>query len=129
MSLDAWQKKSTEPDTIELEVTMVGNATITTTPTKGYGKGVTLNRTGVGVITLTLAENIGSFVGGAGKFSFQTAGTASTLAGWSVVFGAFDTAQKVVTVNIFNGSLAAADLLTGATLALQMPFKRVATAL
>lgn len=128
MSLDKWMKKATEIDMVDLEVTMTGNASITTTPTKGYGRGVTLNRTGVGVITLTLAENIGNFIGGAGKFSFQTSGTASTLAGWSVVFGAFDSAQKVVTLNIFNGSLAAADLLTSAVLALELPFKAAAAA-
>jgi len=123
MSLEKYPQYSSEPEQTDLCVTMTGTGAAS--PTKTVGRGVTLLRTGTGLVQMTLGDNIGTFLGGAGGFSFQTGGavTASQLAGWSVVFGAFDSTGKIVTMTIFNGSLAAADLLTGAVLALQMPFK------
>ena len=123
MSLEKYQQWSSEPEQMDLNLAMTGNGAAT--PTVTVGRGVTLLRTGTGIVKMTLADNIGNFLGGAGGFSFQTGGavTASQLAGWSVVLGAFDSTGKIVSFTIFNGSLAAADLLTGAVLALQLPFK------
>lgn len=128
MSQDKWRQLSTEPDQVDLNVTMTGTGN-GTVPTKNFGRGVTLTWVSTGVIKMTLAENIGTFMGGAGGYSFQAVSpaTASQLAGFSVVFGAFDSTGRIVNMNIFNGSLAIADLQPGQILALQIPFKALAS--
>ena len=124
MSQERWRQWSSEPEQIDLNVTMTGTGN-GTVPTKNFGRGVTLTWVSTGVIKMTLAENIGNFMGGAGGYSFQaiSPATPSQLAGFSVVFGAFDSTGKIVNMNIFNGSLAAADLQVGQILSLQIPFK------
>lgn len=124
MSFEAYPGKITEQEGYLLPVTFVGNNTAV--PTKSYGRGVTVSRTGVGTYLLTFSDSPGNFVGLSGT-GFQSATTA-TNAGWTAVAGTFTQATGATKASLviatFNSTFAAGEMQTTQTLALDLRFKR-----
>jgi len=123
MSQEKYRQYSNEPEQCDYNVAISGNGT--SVPTKLFGRGITVGRTGVGVITLTFGDFPGVFLDGGGAFSFQaiSPATPAQLAGFSVVGQAPSANLLTYTFNIFNGSLVAADIQTGQILNMSLPFK------
>lgn len=91
-------------------------------PVKTDGPGITVNRTGVGVIDLTWDELPGKYVGLTG-FGFE-ATTPADLKGFTVVSTRFDSATLKVTINVTSNLDALTDLVAGQFLTLQFTFRQ-----
>lgn len=76
-------------------------------PTKRWGQGVTVTRSGAGVYVVTWAENPGNFQGWGQDLAADTPGNVKN---YSVVRGAYSSTTRSITVNVFNGSGTATDL-------------------
>lgn len=130
MSQEKFRQYSSEPEQIDLNVTMTGagNGVV---PTKLFGRGVTITRVSTGLLNLTMSDYQGVFLGGAGGFSFQakSPATVAGLAGFTVVSGALNAAGTVIPISIFNASLTLVDLQLGQVLALVLPFKAADSAI
>lgn len=113
--MDFYPKRSTEPDLKNVEVRLLGTGA--SAPTKERGQGITVARSGTGVYTLTFPESPGVW---AGATHGHEATTASGLAGFTVVVT--PTSSTVITVSLFNGSNAAADLAAAQWLNLTLRF-------
>lgn len=119
MSIDSFDAQCIEPELIEHIIKLAGAGT--SVPGKTFGRGVTVGRTGVGVITLTYAEFPGTYVGLTG-FGFESA-TQAGLKGYTVVTNAIT--SSVITINITSAAEALTDLASGQSLTLKFAFKRV----
>jgi hypothetical protein len=124
MSLDAWNDKATEPDMVKILVRMAGAGAAT--PTKVRGRGVTLNRTGAGIVTMTFNEsqsNFGTFIGCV--FGYDSA-TQANLKGYTAVVSppVASGLTMVSTLNITNNADTLADLAAGQNLTLLLMFTR-----
>lgn len=120
MSLDAWDLASTEHREVDCFVRFTGTGA--STPTKDYGRGVTVGRTGAGVITLTWAENQGRYLGVKG-FCFEAA-TQSALKGFTMVPGDYNTSTFTLTLNITGATEVLTDLAAAQHLSLTVAFAR-----
>jgi hypothetical protein len=86
--------------------------------------GVVCTWSATGVYILTFAENNGTFIGltyGLG------ATTASTVKGYTVSYGLYNTTTRAITINVWNSSFAAADLAALQYLTLEFSFRQSAT--
>jgi hypothetical protein len=92
-------------------------------PTKTYGDGVTVARSGAGVLTLTWTDTPGTFLGA--TFGFG-ATTASDVDGFTACHGAYSTTTLVLPVNVFSDTPAAADLPANTSLTIIVWFKTTA---
>ncbi len=119
MSIDSFDPQCIEPGLIEHIVKLAGAGA--STPTKTFGRGVTIGRTGAGAYTLTWAEFPGTYVGLTG-FSFES-GTQSGLKGYTVVTNS--PSSGVITINVTNAGETLTDLASGQSLTLKYTFKRV----
>ncbi len=119
MSIDSFDASCIEPDLVEHIVKLAGAGAAT--PSKTFGRGVTVGRTGAGVYTLTFAEFPGVYVGLLG-FGFES-GTQSGLKGYTVVTNS--PSSGVITINVTNAAEALTDLASGQSLTLTYAFKRV----
>jgi len=124
MSNEAWQGKFTEPDYVGSIIRFTGNGTGAVT--KNFGRGVTVTRTGVGILTIVWDEFPGVFIGIMG-WSFS-ATTASGVKGWTVVPGDYVTSTRTLTINMTNGSDTLADLSSTQQLTMMISFKRTSVA-
>lgn len=120
MAMDAFDCAATEADVVLQFLRYTGNGT--GQPTKIYGKNITLNRTGVGVIDITWTEMPGTF-GGCAGFCFDAA-TQSGVKGFTVVPGAYSNSTRTLTINTTNAAETLVDLSTVQNLSLTFWFKR-----
>lgn len=119
MSLESYPARVSQPEIFDEVIRAIGAATAT--PTKKYGKGVTIARTGVGVWSLTFSDFPGNFV--SASYMLQDA-TASVVKGWTVTLGDFDATGKIVSLSIWNSTFAAADLAATSKIGLTLKFTR-----
>lgn len=89
-------------------------------PTQSFGAGMTVNRTGVGVIEILWQQVPGQYVGLTGRCFEAT--TQSQLKGFTVVAGDFDTTNLKITLNITNAAEVLADLAAAQSLTLNFTF-------
>jgi hypothetical protein len=115
---NAYPVRVTEPEVWGYIVVLTGAGAAT--PTKTLGQGVTVGRSGAGVLSLTWGENPGTFLGC--TFGFG-ATTAADLDGWTVSHGPLS-ASYVLPLAVFDEAPAAADLPAATTLTLIAWFKR-----
>ena len=109
-----------EPSTKRYRVR--GQRAATATPTKIFGGGITISRTGVGVWRLQFgSEFIGKYLGIAGPF-FEDA-TASVVKGWTLTATPYDATNRRIDVSIWNSAFAAADLAATSFLGFYIDFK------
>ncbi len=91
-------------------------------PTKVFGAGITVSRTGVGVYRLQFgSEFIGKYVGAKAPF-FEDA-TASVVKGWTVTATPYDVTNRRIDISVWNSAFAAADLAATSLLNLEIDFK------
>jgi hypothetical protein len=124
MSQDAWNDSSTEPSVVKTIVKFTGTGA--SQPTKVLGRGITLNRTGVGIIDIVWVEFPGAYVGITGHCFEAT--TASAVKGYTVVPGAFNTTTRTLTINMTSAADALVDLAALQQLTLEIAFKRTSLA-
>lgn len=118
---------SWEPESVACCVGMKGAGTSVPTLPASYRNNYTVARTGVGAITIKFQDDPGPTFQGIGGFGFMDA-TPANAAGWSVVAGAYTarsgSTPAQLTVAVYNGSNAAADLAATTTLTLDLQFKQ-----
>lgn len=76
-------------------------------PTRELGQGVTLTRSGVGVLLLTWAENPGVFVNAQPELRAATPGNVKNC---DVVLGVYNPATRAIAIEIYSSAGAARDL-------------------
>jgi|SRR6185436_18515653 len=118
MSIDSFDDQCIEPGLVRHVVKLAGAGA--STPTKTFGRGVTIGRTGAGAYTLTFAEFPGVYVGLLG-YGFES-GTQSGLKGYTVVTNS--PSSGVITINVTNAGDTPTDLASGQSLTLTYGFKR-----
>lgn len=115
--LDASDLYAAEGDMVYLDVRLLGTGAAV--PTKVYGKGITVARTGAGVYTLTHTESPGIW---AGCLKGTDATTPGDIKNFDVVVT--NTSATVVTVNFYNASGTATDLAAAQWINLTLRYKR-----
>ena len=100
---------------------IVGNGTGQPTKSGSTGPGITLNRTGVGIIEVIWANHPGTFLGVKGANFSAT--TASGVKGFTVVPGDYDATNQKVTINITNAAETLVDLSSTQKLCMTFAFK------
>ena len=95
MSLDAFETKSNLMDSREYVVRGVGGSSAVT---QVSGKGVTLTRTSAGLYLLTWSDAPGNFLGATHGFQ---ATTPAALAGYTLVFGAYDATAFTLAFSVY----------------------------
>lgn len=122
----AFPKRSNLPGTVGHHISLNGAGTSVPTVQAKTGNGMSVARSGVGVLVITWADNPGTFVGF--NYGFGAA-TATAVDGWTVVRSAFtaatSTADATLTLTIFSDTPAAADLATNSILDLTFIFRTV----
>jgi len=96
---------SAEPTELRVPFRMVGTGA--SAPTRQYGKGITITRTGAGVYKLTFSSLPGTFV--TVTPSLQAA-TPADIKNHSLVWDTFDVATMSIEVSLFDASAVAHDL-------------------
>jgi hypothetical protein len=117
--LDQYPSRTSEPDLSKIWVRMVGTGA--TAPTKVYGRGVTIARTGVGVYTLTFATSPGTYAGYTWGID---ATTAANIKNHDVVLTA--TSSTVLTLTFWDAAAAAHDLVATEFINLELAFIKAA---
>lgn len=120
MSQDAWNDSSTEPSVVKTLVKFTGTGA--GQPTKVLGRGVNLNRTGVGIIDITWVEFAGAYLGITGHCFEAT--VQSGVKGYTVVPGVFNSVTRTLTINMTSAADALVDLAALQQLTLEIGFKR-----
>jgi hypothetical protein len=115
--MESYPDYTSEAELRTVKVRLLGTGAAV--PTKVYGQGLAVARSGVGVYTLTFTEGQGMYAGCTPGFD---ATTASGLAGFTVVCTA--TSATVITVSLFNSANAAADLAAAQWINLALDFKQ-----
>jgi hypothetical protein len=97
-------------------------------PVKRFGQGVTVTRTGVGVVKFTFASNPGTFKGWGADVG---ADAPAAVKNYSWTRGAYDTAGGVfsISVSLWTGAGAAVDLAAAQYLDLEFRFSELANQL
>lgn len=114
--------KTSEPALRDVEVRLLGTGAAV--PTKVYGQGITVTRTGVGDYLLTFAEHLGTYAGHIGAGIEAT--TAANVKNHSVVLGAYSTSARTLQVTFWDAAAAAHDLAALEWINLRLRFKQSA---
>jgi hypothetical protein len=114
--MDFYPDRSSEPELRTVEVRLLGTGA--SAPTKVYGKGITVARTGAGVYTLTFSASPGTY---AGCLPGLDATTPGDIKNHSVICTA--TSATVITVNFYDAAAAARDLAAAEWINLSLKFK------
>lgn len=117
LDLEKYPPLVSEPELFTVKVRILGTGAAT--PTKVYGKGITVARTGAGVITLTFAASPGTYCGYQWGIDATTPGNVKN---HDVVLTA--TSSTVYTVNFYDASAAAHDLAATEWINLSLDFER-----
>lgn len=104
--MSGWEAFRTHTKGREHVLRFTGNGT--GQPTLNAGPGITLNRTGVGIIDVSWTNHPGTFLA-VKSFVFQ-ASTASGVKGFTVVPGDYDATNLKITLNITNAGETLTDL-------------------
>lgn len=115
--LDRYPVVVSEPELRTIKVRLLGTGAAA--PTKVYGRGITVARTGAGVYTLTFASSPGDFVGV--KFGLD-ATTPGDIKNHSVI--CTKTSSTVITVNFYDAAAAAHDLAALEWINLDLDFEK-----
>jgi len=115
-----WELMSSQPKEVDFFVSMLGTGAAQ--PTKLEGSGVTLNRTGVGVIEIIWPDFPGTYMGCKGRCFEAT--TQSAMKGYTMVPGDFDTTNLKITINITNAADTLADLAAAQRLSMTFAFRK-----
>lgn len=118
MAQDAFTTRDSEADTVETSIRFVGTGAAN--PTKVYGKGVAITRTGAGAYSVVFSENPGNYVGFVPGLD---ATTPADLAGHTVI-GKWTAATLTFSLVLYNASFAAHDLAALEWINLELKFKR-----
>lgn len=116
--MDFTPSRSSQPETREVKVRMVGTGA--SAPTKLYGQGITISRLGVGNYRLTFAEAPGAFVNM--SHGLQAA-TPANLAGCTVVAVAWDATNKRLDITLYGSTFAVRELAANEWLSLNLTFQ------
>lgn len=124
MSLDLWNDKASEPDMAKIPVRLTGAGTAT--PGKAFGRGVTLNRTGVGIVQIIFNEKQADLGVYAGFMPGFDSATQANLKGYTaVVSPPVPVGNTMVsTLNITSNADTLVDLAAGQNLTLTYMFRR-----
>ena len=120
MSFEAYESRSDHPETWDHLVQLVG---VTSSVAKSLGRGVTASRTSTGVYKLVFASNPGIAMLATATLR---ATTMTALAGFTVVFGAYDATNFAQSLTVFNASATATDLAALQWVDLVLSFKNAA---
>lgn len=118
MSLTSSQIQSTEPSEVQQVVRFAGGTTLVT---KLFGRGVTVNYIGTGIVDLVWADSQGAFLGIVG-FAFD-ATTPTQVAGYTVVAGDYNATTRTLRLNINTNANALVDLTATQRLTIRPSFK------
>lgn len=121
MPRDAFPVRAMLPELQEHVVTMVGTGA--SAPTKVYGPGVTITRTGAGDYRLTWSESPGAYV--SASFALR-ATTESDIKNHSVIIGTWDSSGLTLDLTFWDASAAAHDLAASEWIELLVRFKTTA---
>lgn len=119
--MDMSNQQVSEPGSRTVRISMVGTGAAA--PTKVYGQGVTITRTGVGVYKCTLAEPPGKYAMISG-FTLQ-ATTPGNVKNHSVIFGAYNSTTKSIDVTFWDAAAAAHDLAALEWISFDLEFKDI----
>lgn len=119
--MDMSNSQSSEPGTKVVKISMVGTGA--SAPTKVYGQGVTITRTGAGVYVCTLTEAPGKYAMVSGHAIAAT--TPANVKNHSIVFGLYSATTKSITVNFFDASAVAHDLAAAEWISFDLVFKDI----
>lgn len=125
MPIDMYPVTTSEPESVNTTISIVG--VNDANPTETYGKGVTITRTAEGVYRITWATNPGTFVGIVGHMFGAT--TMSDVKGYTVSRGVYNTSAYTLDLSVWNSSFAAADIVALQYLDVTVQFKRGPAAL
>lgn len=118
MALDAFEPRNSEPELLCVEVRLLGTGA--SAPTKVYGQGITVARSGAGVYTLTHGEARGTW---AGCLIGLDATTPGDIKNHSVIVT--NTSATVTTVQFYDASAVAHDLAAAEWINLTLRYKPV----
>ena len=118
--LNFYDDKVSEPQLREYIVKLVGNGA--GQPTKPFGNGVSVSRTGVGVFRVTFTDNPANVIGLVG-FQFTSA-TMTDVKGYTATGSRYASATQSIDVSVWNSLFAAVDLTTAQDLTLRLATKR-----
>lgn len=118
--MKSWDVQSNVVKEIDQIIKLTGTGAAQ--PTQTFGLGMSVNRTGVGVIEISWQELPGQYVGLKGH-GFE-ATTIAALKGYTVVAGAFDPATAKVVINITNATDTLADLAANQHITLTFAFNK-----
>ncbi len=121
MAQDAYPSRSSEPGDVELKLRLLGTGA--SAPTKVYGKGITVGRSGVGVYTLTFDNLPGAYAGSTWGFD---ANTPLNVAGCTCAITSSTVTSTAWTVTVYSGGTtpAARELAANEWLNMTITFKR-----
>jgi hypothetical protein len=122
MSRDAFPLRLSEADCVGHVVTMVGTGA--SAPTKVFGKGVTITRTGAGDYRLTWSENPGNYVA---TLHTLRAATESDNKGHTLVMGSYSTSNYTLDLTLWDSGFNAEDLEASEWIELVVLFKTSGT--
>ena len=121
MGRNAFPARTTVPDKVEHEIRLLGvNGA---DPTKEYGPGVTVTRTGEGAYLITWAESPGTFVGWSCSFG---AATPADLKGYTAVRDTYDTSAFTLAFVTYDSTFTAADIIANQYADVRVTFKATA---
>jgi len=124
MSGDAYPVRSSEPESRERTIRLLGvnNAD----PTKEVGKGVTVTRTAEGVYLITWTRDPGYFMGVKG---YMFGGlVAADCKGYTATRGLYSATAYTLSISVWNSTFAAADIIADQYLDITIAFKATSSA-
>ena len=121
MAYNAYPMRCTQPEVWMHVLRLQGTGA--NVPTKNYGDGVTVTRSGVGDLLLTWGDNPGHFIG---IVFGLTAVTGGDVDGWTPVSGTYSAANRTLAIRLFDEAAAAADLAANTYLTIGVLFKTTA---
>lgn len=119
-----YERKTSLAEERPVQIAMTGTGAAA--PTKRYGQGVTITRTGVGVYRLTFKEQLGKFVGL--RSPCFGADAMNAVKGYSISRGAYSAANKYIDISLWDSANAAVDLAASQYLELEILFTALSTA-
>jgi len=127
--MDGYPVRSSEPETVKVPIRILGTGAAN--PTKVYGKGVTITRTGAGAYLATFSGKAGELGNYVGMTVGLEATTPGDMAGHTVVAGATATSAAGVVTKAFvlyNATFAARDLAALEWITIEFAFKQAGAA-
>lgn len=119
MSFSVYPMRAKTPEVIEADLYLTGADGAN--PTKNHGAGMTVTRSAEGVYLVTFKENNGNFLGLAYGFG---ATTAADVKGYTMTYGLYSTTALTITLNVWDSTFAAQDIIAAQYLSVAFKFRR-----